>query len=140
MYIGPPILSTQSTHGPSSHTTAYRDMCQRFFQAQTLDDDKGVVLVITKNEVDSVCAAVLLLKVLAEDKVDAFVYPVVDELWHRMFLDGMENHTSEEIWQKAFAETGDYPDKRRVRAILSPHSYARVSSPMSSVGFLCGLY
>lgn len=132
MYYGPPILGAQSTHGYSSHTDAYRAICQRFFQAQTLDDDtgKGVVLVTTKNEVDSICAAVSLLKLLDGHGVDAFLYPVVDEVWHRMFLTGMSNYTSEENWQRTLAETGVQPRKTRVRRLrLYLHPYAHVSAP-----------
>lgn len=139
MYYGPPILSSQSIHGPSSHTAAYRAICHRFLQAQTLDDDdRGIVIVATKNEVDSICAAVLFLQLLAEDGVDAIVCPVVDEVWHSIFLGGMKYYLSEERSQKIFAETGAHSDILRVRAFII-YRCPCVSLLMSALDLICDL-
>lgn len=112
MYLGPPILNGSI----NSHTTCYQRIRDRFFQAQDYKGDRGCVCVAVKNEVDSICAATILLDMLAKDGIRAFIYPVVDEFWSRGYLSLATQAISEEEWQDLLAKGSSVDGLDRVRS------------------------
>lgn len=114
MYLGPPRPIHSGS--PETHTHGYQRIRDRYFQAEDLEGDRGSICVAVKNEVDSICAATILLDMLSSDGVPAFIYPLVDEIWSRGHLSLAREAISEEEWRDGGANNGSVDKRNRVRS------------------------
>lgn len=79
MYTGPATSlprSQRSNASRSTHSWAYQLLVDAFKQRSTDPSTSAEVALLVKNDLDALCAAVILRLLLAKDGVPAYIWPI----------------------------------------------------------------
>lgn len=123
MYFGPsytPSSVGSSETEPVTHSSAYRFIVDSNLRRPEFPSSPGShVALVVKNDLDSLCAAMILRGLLSASGVLSLLWPITDRLslnkWQKVMATRV---VAEEVWQERH-KSGTANDLLRVRLLLN---------------------